>query len=739
METRSSNSQGTAGVNPPSASGPNICRVCLVNGGTLAAVPGETKAAMESIFTTVGEYEDKSLYGILVAICTPLGQREMLSGGVPERICRSCKWRLLAAYELHQTCLRSDDKLRERVDFRKKQQLQQQIQQVPEGVMIKQEVLDPDEQDFNQNTTGDPGDLSFMLPDHYFPEAESTQMENTTELLEEMASTVDPNESLFEEHYKLNDKGNHSCTICEQEFPYKSQCRSHIITKHDPTKPFKCDVCHYTLTTEIRLIRHKALTHGIGVIKIDAILDEKDDVDTVYTCQICSKTFNSLVRFKRHKNVHVAYNRPFKCDICLYRFPTRAQLTQHAKTHQEKPAGEGESGNPDSEWACEYCDEKLPGKRAQTMHVRRFHPQELLQTETREKNDYKCIICEEAFARESVLNTHMKMHELLAFEKEKEQRQELEQLVKKELQAQLPNKKDSANSSSYEALGANLDLSNVNVKKKSDVDVAFACMICDQEFEERELLLKHQKKLHKELQLNIVSGTQDNSAQFDSAKDENSDDEPMVVDLDPSEYSQSQSDGESTQKARSGGPMPKCDLCQKTFMYNCLLQTHIKNSHSETKPFECKVCRMRFGYRGSLQKHELTHSAQNIRPGEHGSIMYKCKICSAKFLELKALTVHLRTHRGGGDSIQPKKVEIFQCSSCPQIFQEKDKFDAHVANGHRPGGVQLQPSGSAHMRKNPDPRRVAERKPMSDKERFFGSLSIVKLEQPAERVRMETL
>lgn len=121
METRSSNSQGTAGVNPPSASGPNICRICLVNGGTLAAVPGESsKSAMESIFTTVGEYDDKSLYGILVTVCAPLGQREMLSGGVPERICRSCKWRLLAAYELHQTCLRSDDKLRERVDLRKK-------------------------------------------------------------------------------------------------------------------------------------------------------------------------------------------------------------------------------------------------------------------------------------------------------------------------------------------------------------------------------------------------------------------------------------------------------------------------------------------------------------------------------------------------------------------------------------------------------------------------------------------
>lgn len=124
METRSSNNLGAGGANPPSASGPNICRICLVNGGkqatAAAAAPGDSKTAMESIFTNVKEYDDKSLYGMLVTICAPLGQREMLSGGVPERICRSCKWRVLTAYELHQTCLNSDDKLREAVDLKNK-------------------------------------------------------------------------------------------------------------------------------------------------------------------------------------------------------------------------------------------------------------------------------------------------------------------------------------------------------------------------------------------------------------------------------------------------------------------------------------------------------------------------------------------------------------------------------------------------------------------------------------------
>lgn len=213
------------------------------------------------------------------------------------------------------------------------------------------------------------------------------------------------------------------------------------------------------------------------------------------------------------------------------------------------------------------------------------------------------------------------------------------------------------------------------------------------------------------------------------------DDSVMIVDLDPAQLL-GPMDSESTQKNRSGAPVPKCDICHKTFMYNSLLLQHVKNSHSESKPFECKVCRMRFSYRGLLQKHELTHSAQNIRPGEHGSMMFKCKVCSAQFLEMKSLTAHLRIHRPGDGIVVSKKVNIFQCTTCPQVFNEKVKLDEHVAKVHHK--QQLQPGGT-HMRIKPDFRRVAERQqPMSEKERFFGSFGIVKLEQKKDRVGMET-
>lgn len=745
------------------ATGPNICRICLTNGGGTGKQSG-----MESIFSTVGDYDSKSLYGILLEVCAPLGQREMLNG-MPERICRGCKWRLLSAYELYETCLRSDEKMREVTGARERQQkvVIQPIQpeKKEEQVVVKQEFPEGGDQPSfmeNDTTMEDYSDASaLLLETQFYPEAESSLMAvvaPSPNLLEEMSPAVDHNETFFTEHYQPGENGTHKCGICEAEFPYKSSARTHIIQKHDPSKPFKCDVCFVTLTTELRLIRHKAIWHGAGVIKCDQSAEGKDEAgDTIYTCKICSKTFTSMIRFKRHKNVHVAFNRPFKCDTCLYRFQTQSQLSQHLKTHQEKPDSGADQPDQD-QWPCEFCEEKLPNKRAQTMHVRRFHPEQSLAVEgasSGDKNEYKCIICSEAFARESVLNTHMKMHELLALEKEKEQRQQqLEaMLIKREQQQTVKPDVDTSTSSVANSFN---ETASGSGKKRSDADMVFVCIVCEQEFEEREMLLKHQKRLHKELELNIVSSAggaqeqQDGAMEEAPVDDENDQDESMVVDLDPAEFLATENGQTKQQRGGSGTApsLPKCELCGRTFMYNCLLQSHIKKSHSESKPFECKTCHMRFGYRGTLQKHELTHSAQNVRAGGHGSIMYKCKPCGAKFLELKSLTFHLRTHRSSSGGSTPttlepttKKVEIFACSFCPQIFNAKDEFDRHLVKIHRqtPAPPPLQPAPGLN-RDSPTlaARKIAERRtPMNEKEMFFDSLSIIKLENPLGTVNID--
>uniref|UniRef100_A0A8W7Q4T7 ZAD domain-containing protein n=1 Tax=Anopheles coluzzii TaxID=1518534 RepID=A0A8W7Q4T7_ANOCL len=91
---------------PPVA---HVCRVCLCDEKP-AGEDGEVRP-MESLYcTVVPEYQSRSLYSILVAVCHPLHLGS--NAGMPDRICAPCKTKLLAAYELYDMCLRNDEMLR---------------------------------------------------------------------------------------------------------------------------------------------------------------------------------------------------------------------------------------------------------------------------------------------------------------------------------------------------------------------------------------------------------------------------------------------------------------------------------------------------------------------------------------------------------------------------------------------------------------------------------------------------
>lgn len=59
-------------------------------------------------------------------------------------------------------------------------------------------------------------------------------------------------------------------------------------------------------------------------------------------------------------------------------------------------------------------------------------------------------------------------------------------------------------------------------------------------------------------------------------------------------------------KSRGRNPKPQtlffCDICQKPFSFQSLLDRH-KAKHSNEKPFVCVECGCRFKYQGSLNNH----------------------------------------------------------------------------------------------------------------------------------------
>ncbi|EAA05618.4 AGAP010982-PA, partial [Anopheles gambiae str. PEST] len=522
-------------------------------------------------------------------------------------------------------------------------------------------------------------------------------------LLEESkADLPDPMEAFVDEHYQQDeDSGNHVCGLCKQDFAYKSQCRMHIAQKHNPAKPFKCDVCYCTLTSHLRLVRHKIVTHGAGQIKREDVIEAQNDStgEMTYTCPICRKVFNSSVRFKRHRNVHVVHNRPFKCEVCLYRFATKPQLTQHAKVHDEKSVSPGSSEV--GEYPCDRCEEVFVAKRALTMHLKKAHqvyrvPGGARPDEQRERSEYVCIICKATFARETVLNTHMKMHELLAAEKEKERRLDLERLVKQELQQQMQQSVPPLPPLSPEQTDPP-SCRKLSLPPAPPSDMAYVCPVCDTEFDEREALKKHQKEQHTRLQVGIVSSRMGESGtptdddveliEHDDSLDNDGHSTGGLIPIDDSPRGLERRQTASGATASSPTEEPsqfQCDLCHKKFPYNCYLTMHMRKNHDKSKPYGCKVCHYRFGYRGTLLRHQLIHSSQRVQPGSHGSIIFKCRICSAKFLELRQLNMHLKGHRKVPEEPEPnQQVQLIRCNECPQIFSNPNQLARHMVKEHQ--------------------------------------------------------
>ncbi|XP_064652991.1 zinc finger protein 431-like [Lineus longissimus] len=192
--------------------------------------------------------------------------------------------------------------------------------------------------------------------------------------------------SLLRRHMKQHVKwGTWKCEHCDKIFLYQSFLKRHLLVHVDPSLICKCDICEALFSSAAMLSRHKKIHTR----------------ENVNTCQVCHLTFQSPGGFRDHvikKCGRDAYK--YKCDQCHRCFFKESRLLTHKRTHEPGARVRRQKKN---NYTCRVCSKMFHGSREFRKHT--------VKKCGRKAYPYTCDKCPRNFFRESMLKTHMVMHE----------------------------------------------------------------------------------------------------------------------------------------------------------------------------------------------------------------------------------------------------------------------------------------------------------------------------------------
>ena len=110
----------------------------------------------------------------------------------------------------------------------------------------------------------------------------------------------------------------------------------------------------------------------------------------------------------------------------------------------------------------------------------------------------------------------------------------------------------------------------------------------------------------------------------------------------------------------------QCDLCDDSFTRKEHLENHKNSSlHENNLPFQCPICKKRFGLSWNFNTHVALHEEK--KP-------YQCELCDKYF----ALPRYLKTHT---ESVHEKKRPHY-CSICNKYYASKSVLNSHNKSFH---------------------------------------------------------
>uniref|UniRef100_A0AAY3ZTY4 C2H2-type domain-containing protein n=1 Tax=Denticeps clupeoides TaxID=299321 RepID=A0AAY3ZTY4_9TELE len=144
----------------------------------------------------------------------------------------------------------------------------------------------------------------------------------------------------------------------------------------------------------------------------------------------------------------------------------------------------------------------------------------------------------------------------------------------------------------------------------------------------------------------------------------------------------------TSSSAVSGTGSFECQVCQKTFQFQRMLNRHLK-CHSDSKRHLCTYCGKGFNDTFDLKRHVRTHTG--VRP-------YKCEMCEKAFTQRCSLESHMKKIHGVTQQFayKERRSKLYVCEECGHTASTQDSLFRHL-HAHHPNSAFLRAKGARKL------------------------------------------